>query len=158
MNVTVDLEHDCPGHWAPAAEDIALWFNSANESIARDMPEISVSVKVISEQDSARLNKQYRGKDKPTNVLSFTSELPPDMTDILKFIPLGDIAICAPVVEAEARQQGKALNAHWAHLLTHGFLHLSGYQHDSKSSTEEMESLEIAILDTLGFPNPYIIN
>ena len=161
MNVTVDLQNDCPQHWVPDAADMALWINSANQAIDRQSvqgKQMNVSVRVVCEQDSAALNSEYRGKDYPTNVLSFASELPESMSELIDYTPLGDIAICAPIVEAEAQQQGKILVAHWAHLLTHGFLHLSGYEHDEESDAQTMEALEIDVLHRLGFPDPYLIN
>jgi probable rRNA maturation factor len=158
MNVTVDIENDCLNHWVPEAADVEYWINSAHDAIDSEIDHANVSVRVVTEQDSASLNKQYRDKDYATNVLSFTCELPASTIAALDNAPLGDIAICAPVVEIEAKQQGKSLSAHWAHLLTHGFLHLSGYEHDDKASAEIMESAEIAILSKLGFPNPYLTN
>jgi len=158
MNVTIDIENDCQQHWIPEIADMELWINSASDAIGSTMKQANVSVRVVTEQDSASLNRQYRDKDYATNVLSFTCELPAAAIAALDTAPLGDIAICAPVVEIEAIQQGKTLTAHWAHLLTHGFLHLSGYEHDDKASAEIMESAEIAILSKLGFPNPYLTN
>lgn len=158
MNVTVDIANDCPNHWVPETAEMELWINSASEAISANAIHGNVSVRVVSEQDSVTLNKQYRDKDYPTNVLSFACEIPASTFAMLKVSPLGDIAICASVVEIEAKQQGKNLNAHWAHLLTHGFLHLNGYAHDDEASAEKMESMEIAILSKLGFPDPYQTN
>jgi probable rRNA maturation factor len=158
MNVTIDFENDCQQHWIPEIADVELWINSAYDAIKSKSEHANVSVRVVSEQDSASLNKQYRDKNHATNVLSFTCELPATAIAALDEAPLGDIAICAPVVETEAKQQGKTLAAHWAHLLTHGFLHLNGYEHDDEASAEKMESIEIAILSKLGFPNPYLTN
>lgn len=98
-----------------------------------------------------RLNSQFRGQDKPTNVLSFPAELP----EILDIPLLGDIAICAPVIEREASQQNKSLKSHYAHMSVHGALHLAGYDHIEHKEAEEMETLEIEILGKLGFANPY---
>ena len=101
------------------------------------------------------LNLQYRGKDKPTNVLSFPSELPEEVLDNLKREPLGDIIICVPVVEAEAIEQGKTTTAHWAHLTIHGILHVLGFDHIDDDEAEEMEGLEIQALQSLNYANPY---
>ena len=158
MNVTVDIDNDCLNHWVPKITDMEYWINFAHDTIKSSIEPANVSVRVVTEQDSASLNKQYRDKDYATNVLSFTCELPASTVAELDVAPLGDIAICAPVVEVEAKQQGKSLSAHWAHLLTHGFLHLNGYEHNDKASAEIMESAEIAILSKLGFPNPYLTN
>ena len=160
MNVTVDIDidNDCLNHWVPEITDMGFWINSAHDTIESNIEQANVSVRMVTEQRSASLNKQYRDKDYATNVLSFTCELPASTVAELDVAPLGDIAICAPVVEVEAKQQGKSLSAHLDHLLTHGFLHLNGYEHNDKASAEIMESAEIAILSKLGFPNPYLTN
>ncbi|MDH5737101.1 MAG: rRNA maturation RNase YbeY [Gammaproteobacteria bacterium] len=114
----------------------------------------AVSLKIAGESLSRSLNHQYRGIDKPTNVLSFpTGEILRDEGYVL----LGDLLICHPVMVREAKQQGKALNAHYAHICIHGLLHLLGYDHESDSAAKEMESLEITMLEDLGFQNPYEI-
>jgi probable rRNA maturation factor len=108
-------------------------------------------VRIVDEAESAALNDRYRGKPEPTNVLSFPCESPPGLA-----LPhLGDLVICAPVVEREAREQGKPSEAHWAHMLVHGLLHLRGYDHQNEAEAETMEALESAILGQLGYPNPY---
>ncbi|MBT8125104.1 MAG: rRNA maturation RNase YbeY, partial [Gammaproteobacteria bacterium] len=101
--------------------------------------------------EAKALNKQYRHIDKATNVLSFPAEIPSEVG--INF--LGDIVICAPVVDHEVQQQNKASNAHWAHLLIHGILHLQGCDHENDQTADEMESLEIEILQKLNIPNPY---
>jgi probable rRNA maturation factor len=159
MNATVDIDYGCKDHWAPESSDVEAWINSANNAINainKESETFNVSLKIVSSEDSAALNKQYRDKESATNVLSFCSDLPSTVVANLGFKPLGDIAICAAVVEAEAKQQGKKLEAHWAHLVTHGFLHLNGFEHDNAVNAKKMESLEIAVLDKLGFPNPYL--
>lgn len=158
MNVTVDIDNDCPQHWSPAAESVLEWLSCAQAAIAREDIPVNVSVRIVTEKDSAALNRQYRGRDNATNVLSFATDFLPDMSSIFDVLPLGDIAICAPLVELEASQQGKTLEAHWAHLLTHGFLHLNGFHHQAVNDAEVMETLEITILGKLGFPNPYILH
>jgi len=96
------------------------------------------------------LNRRYRGKDKPTNVLAFPA--PPAPGPVA---PLGDVVICPTVLRREAREQGKPERAHWAHLVVHGALHLAGYDHEIEADAERMERREIAVLRALGFPNPY---
>jgi len=98
------------------------------------------------------LNQQYRGKDKPTNVLSFPFEVPEEIELDL----LGDLIICTKVVEQEAKQQHKVLHTHWAHLVIHGCLHLLGYDHINEQDAEEMEKLEVQLLSTLNISDPYI--
>ena len=98
-----------------------------------------------------KLNKQYRDKDKATNVLSFPMQSPEEIDVCL----LGDIVLCAAVINREAKQQSKAENAHWAHMVVHGMLHLQGFDHIKNEQAEEMEQLEIKILNQLGFDDPY---
>nr|WP_141737128.1 rRNA maturation RNase YbeY [Marinobacter sp. X15-166B] len=110
-----------------------------------------VTIRIVDAEESAQLNSRYRGKDGPTNVLSFPFEAPAGIT-----VPLaGDLIICVPVVTAEARQQGKSLAAHWAHMVVHGMLHLQGFDHINDTDAEVMEALEIKLLEQLGFCNPY---
>ena len=100
---------------------------------------------------------EYRGKDKSTNVLSFPSDLPDEMAQILDSFPIGDLVICIPVVLLEAKEQNKMPLTHFTHMLVHGTLHLMGYDHEtSEADAEEMEGIEIEILAKLGFENPYL--
>jgi probable rRNA maturation factor len=117
----------------------------------------SLCVRVVNAAESRRLNRQWRNKDKPTNVLSFSFyESGVDSGAAKESAPwLGDIAICAPVVAREAREQGKPLNAHWAHMVMHGVLHLLGYDHVRARDAVKMEALETKLLARLGFDNPY---
>jgi probable rRNA maturation factor len=101
------------------------------------------------------LNRSYRGKDKPTNVLSFPVQ-PHPATRGAEPLPLGDVVICPAVLRREAREQGKAERAHWAHLVVHGALHLVGYDHEHDDEARRMERREIAVLRALGFDNPYL--
>jgi probable rRNA maturation factor len=115
-----------------------------------------LTIRIVNQIESATLNREYRGIDRPTNVLSFPFELPPGIApdDPIADL-LGDIVICAAVVEREAQEQQKTLIAHWAHLVVHGVLHLRGYDHLNDSEAEQMETLETDILGALGFPPPY---
>ena len=108
-------------------------------------------IRVVGVAESRRLNRVYRGQDRPANVLSFDA----DRREAAAAGLLGDLAICAPVVAREARQQGKALPAHWAHMVVHGTLHLLGYRHDRPRETAVMEAREQAILAALGYGDPY---
>ncbi|OTG80435.1 rRNA maturation RNase YbeY [Acinetobacter sp. ANC 4558] len=116
-----------------------------------------IGIACVSNDESRKLNLEYRGKDKPTNVLSFSSDLPDEMAQVLDVFPLGDLVICIPVVLHEALEQNKAPLTHFTHMLVHGTLHLMGYDHEtSEEDANEMESLEIEILKKLGFENPYL--
>ena len=108
-----------------------------------------VTIRIADAQEALELNSQYRGKDYATNVLTFPLSEIPHL--------LGDIIICAPVVAAEAAAQNKSLEAHFAHLTVHGVLHLHGYDHETEPQAELMESLEITILQKLGYANPYLV-
>ncbi|MDM1248178.1 rRNA maturation RNase YbeY [Acinetobacter sichuanensis] len=117
-----------------------------------------IGIACVDVDESHKLNLEYRGKDKPTNVLSFPSDLPDEMAQILDTFPIGDLVICIPVVLQEALEQEKTPIEHFTHMLVHGTLHLMGYDHEtSEADAEEMEALEIEILAKLGFDNPYTI-
>ena len=109
-------------------------------------------MRVVAPAESKRLNRSYRGKDRPTNVLSF----PASAAERELASALGDVVICAAVVAREAREQGKPLTAHWAHMVVHGTLHLLGYDHVKVREATRMEQLETAILGGLGYEDPYL--
>ncbi len=115
------------------------WLNAV---IPQFQEESEVTIRVVDTAESHSLNLTYRGKDKPTNVLSFPFEVPPGMEMSL----LGDLVICRQVVEKEAQEQGKPLEAHWAHMVVHGSLHLLGYDHIEDDEAEEMEAIETEIM------------
>ncbi|RFA30264.1 rRNA maturation RNase YbeY [Alkalilimnicola ehrlichii] len=148
MSVELDLQRVYDGDDVPTAEDVQRWSEAALKG-RRDFAELTV--RITGEEESRALNRDYRGKDKPTNVLSFPFEAPPGVELEL----LGDLVICAPVVAREAQEQGKPLMAHWAHMIVHGVLHLLGYDHQEDAEAEAMESLEVEILAGLGMPDPY---
>ena len=117
-----------------------------------DRRPVHLTIRLVDEEESRTLNRTYRGKDKATNVLSFEADLPPEVD-----IPLlGDIVVCVPVVQREAEQQSKTLEAHWAHMVIHGMLHLQGHDHQQPDQAAQMEALEIEILQSLGHTNPYV--
>ena len=117
-----------------------------------------IGIACVDNEESHKLNLEYRKKDKPTNVLSFPSDLPDEMAQILDSFPIGDLVICIPVVLQEAIEQQKTPIEHFTHMLVHGTLHLMGYDHEtSDEDAEEMEALEIEILKKLGFENPYTV-
>lgn len=132
----------------PGAADISGWVQSALAAEACH----EISIRIVGEAESAALNERYRGRAGPTNVLAFAGPDP-----VSGSVPqlLGDIVICAPVVAREAIEQGKSIDAHWAHIAMHGVLHLLGYEHDSEAGAEAMERHEGALLADLGFDDPY---
>jgi len=132
----------------PTAEQFQGWVDAALADYHKDT---ELVVRIVDEQESAELNQQYRHKQGPTNILSF----PVDLPDGIELDLLGDLVICAPVLEREALQQHKALVDHWAHIIIHGVLHLLGYDHIDDAEAEQMEALEIAILSKLNIKNPY---
>ena len=133
----------------PTEEQIVQWATAA---VQPKGDEVEMTVRIVDEAESHELNLTYRGKDRPTNVLSFPFECP----DEVELPLLGDLVICRQVVEREAAEQEKPLMAHWAHMVVHGSLHLLGYDHIEDDEAEEMESLETQIMQGLGFDDPYL--
>ena len=156
MNVTVDLENDCPEFWVPTAGQCEAWLRGAAESSQKTDPSY-VSIRVVGEIEAAELNRNVRDKYYAPNVLSFPADFPESQSQHLEYDPLGDIVLCASIVASEAHQQHKSMEAHWAHLVVHGYLHLLGYDHEEEEQAVKMEILEIQVLEKLGFPNPYLI-
>lgn len=115
----------------------------------------SLAVRVVGEEASRELNQRYRGKNRPTNVLSFGAGVPPELAENLGFTPLGDLVLCAPVVRAEAVEQGKIETHHWAHLTIHGVLHLLGFDHQQDQEAARMEARERELLAVFGVADPY---
>jgi probable rRNA maturation factor len=136
----------------PSAARLRAWAKLALGKEASG----ELTVRVVGVEEGAELNSQYRGKQGPTNVLSFPAGRLPDALGA-ELLPLGDLVICAAVVEREAREQGKALEAHWAHMVIHGALHLQGYDHETRVEAAEMEARERSLLAELGFPDPYSV-
>jgi len=152
MAITLDLQIAAQNtDNLPTVGEFQQWVDAA---LMRYNKPFELTIRIVDTEESNELNLQYRGKDKPTNVLSFPFEVPEGVELDL----LGDLIICRQVVERETIEQDKKLNAHWAHMVIHGCLHLLGFDHISDDEAVEMESLEIDILAQLGFPNPYIEN
>ncbi|MFM4746324.1 rRNA maturation RNase YbeY [Aeromonas veronii] len=150
MSVTLDLQlASASTYGLPTEAQLQGWLDG---TILGFQQEAEVTVRIVDEAESNELNLTYRGKDKPTNVLSFPFEAPPG----LELPLLGDLVICRQVVEREAEEQGKPLMAHWAHMVVHGSLHLLGYDHIEDEEAEEMEALERDIMQELGFADPYL--
>ena len=149
MSVILDLQLACADTAnLPSEADFQRWLDAA---VLPFQEEAEVTIRLVDEAESNQLNLTYRGKDKPTNVLSCPFECPPGIELPL----LGDLIICRQVVEREANEQNKPLLAHWAHMVVHGSLHLLGYDHIEDGEAEEMEALEIEFMAALGFANPY---
>ncbi len=145
----------------PSAAQIRTWASAA---LGRRAAGRELAVRIVGRGESRRLNRRFRGRDAPTNVLSFpapdapggTGAAQPGGSRATAFpAPLGDLVLCSPVVASEARLQGKSVRAHFAHLIVHGALHLVGYDHERLADARRMERREIAVLRRLGFRNPY---
>ena len=148
MSIELDLQIACDDNNLPSEADFQLWVNAALSPYNKPF---ELTVRVVASEESQALNLQYRNKDKPTNVLSFPFEVPEGIDLAL----LGDLVICAEVVQLEAQQQNKALNDHWAHMVIHGCLHLLGFDHIEDNDAQEMEAIEIKLLSTLNINDPY---
>jgi probable rRNA maturation factor len=145
VQLAVEKENDLP------TEDQLTQWATAALLTRTEYEEPELTIRIVDEAESQELNSEYRGKDKPTNVLSFPFEAPAHVP-----IPLlGDLIVCKQVVEREAIEQGKTLTAHWAHMIVHGCLHLLGYDHIEDKEAEEMEGIERIVMAELGFEDPY---
>ncbi|MBL6752328.1 MAG: rRNA maturation RNase YbeY [Nevskia sp.] len=142
----INVQRRVPQAGVPTAATLRGWAVAALGGAATG----EVTIRVVDEAESADLNGRFRRKPYPTNVLSFPYEAEAVADNVL-----GDIVICAPVVQREAQEQGKEPRAHWAHMVVHGMLHLLGHDHQHEAEAERMESTERKILAGLGFPDPY---
>jgi probable rRNA maturation factor len=160
--LSVEAQFAAVRPWVPARAALRRWAEAAHRAALADRrtatardpgtPAGRLCMRVVGPAESRRLNRAYRGKDKPTNVLSF----PASSEERALGGALGDLVICAAVVAAEAREQGKARPAHWAHMVVHGVLHLHGYDHGRPRAARAMERLEVEILGGFGYQNPYL--
>ena len=146
--IDLDLQIVCNTDNLPTHTQFELWLNSV---LTSRKPDAEVTIRLVEPSESQALNNDYRGKDKPTNVLSFEFDAPP----MIELPLLGDLVICKEIIEREAIEQQKELNDHWAHMVVHGTLHLLGFDHIIDAEAQTMESLEKQILATLGIDDPY---
>lgn len=144
----VEIQRACEGPWIPDSDQFSIWAKAVLENRVEGTEAV---IRLVDAEESAALNREYRKKSGPTNVLSFSYGPVGDHPARL----LGDLVICVPVVAAEACAQDKDPEAHWAHMVVHGLLHLLGYDHTRESDAEQMEALELEILSGLGYPDPY---
>lgn len=132
----------------PSEQQFQQWVDTVLSDQSQDS---EIVIRLVDDTESAELNQQYRHKQGPTNILSFPFEAP----DGVEMDLLGDLVICAPLIDREAKEQNKLPEHHWAHITIHGVLHLLGYDHIEEAEAEEMESLEIKLLNMLNIANPY---
>jgi len=151
MQLTLDIQNTTQSPQVPADTLMHQWVTKALLEAGYQGTSAELTIRIVNPVESQMLNRDYRGIDKPTNVLSFPFEIPEGVPCDL----LGDLVVCESVVVAEALEQGKNLNAHWAHMLVHGTLHLLGFDHLEEAEANAMESLEISILDSFSIQNPY---
>jgi probable rRNA maturation factor len=151
--IDLDLQVATAAADLPGEPDLRGWAAAA---LAGRRARAALTIRIVDPDESRALNLRYRGQDRPTNVLSFPFELPPGLpaADGIDEL-LGDLVICADLVQREALEQGREARAHWAHLVVHGVLHLLDYDHLTESEAQVMEGLETAIMIGLGFPPPY---
>ena len=151
MSLAVEVAFGTRHPWAPSARLLGDW---ARVAAGRQGARGGLAIRVVTPAESQRLNGAYRGKHRPTNVLSFPAGPAPAGAPG-EPQPLGDLAICARVVAREAHAQKKSLAAHWAHMVVHGVLHLLGHDHVREADARRMERREKLLMKRLGFPNPY---
>lgn len=147
--IKITLQIIASNTFIPSRYFLQRWVNKA---LAKQVTTNQVNIRLVGKKESAELNSRYRHKKGPTNILSFPFEPPPGISSAL----LGDLVVCAALVNQQAKQQEKTRLAHWAHLIIHGCLHLIGYDHVHDKDANKMEAIEIQLLKELGYENPYI--
>lgn len=152
IRLDVAVSYALPRAGIPAAVSFRRWSAAA---LAGRIREADLAIRLVDAKEGRALNRHYRGRDYATNVLSFPADLPEGLPKGVRMPLLGDLVLCAPVVAKEAREQGKPLAAHYAHLTVHGVLHLLGWDHGDDREAEAMEALERQILAGLGIDDPY---
>ena len=146
----IDIQLAALTNEVPDKEALKTWCRGA---LLSENTDAELTLRVVNRDEIQALNLRYRNKDKPTNVLSFPSEIPTELRAECNL--LGDIVICPDIVNSEACEQSKTNSAHWAHMVVHGTLHLQGFDHETGADAEVMERKETEILASFGFPNPY---
>lgn len=146
--IKITLQTIASNTYIPSRYFLQRWVNKALSKQVSNQ----INIRLVSKKESAELNSRYRHKKGPTNILSFPFEPPPGISSAF----LGDLVVCAALVNQQAKQQAKTRLAHWAHLIIHGCLHLIGYDHIHEKDANKMEALEIQLLKELGYENPYI--
>jgi len=156
MQIHLELQNTIDAEGIPPQTKIIEWIKTTLNQVNYSTEHASLTLRIVSANESQQLNSDFRGKDSPTNVLSFPFE-PPEMIPASEFEGvLGDLAICCDLVFCEAQQQNKVFEHHWAHLIVHGILHLLGYDHIDDGEAEAMEKLEIEILSEFKIEDPYL--
>ena len=151
MAIELEVQNASASEHLPGDDFFRKWVTA----VLAGQGDFSLAVRIVDADEMRDLNQQYRGKNQPTNVLSFPTEIPESVVQELRYVPLGDIVLCAPVVEKEAGEQNKPPGNHWAHLTIHGVLHLLGHDHQAEEEAHTMESIERDLLAQLGIPDPY---
>ncbi|MCB1866955.1 MAG: rRNA maturation RNase YbeY [Gammaproteobacteria bacterium] len=149
MTIDIDIQNATEADGVPEEEEFQRWVEVALKGRRK---KAELTIRLVDEPESRQLNREFRGPDRATNVLSF----PFDAPAVVDLDLLGDIVICAPVVQHEAKQQAKPVTAHWAHMVVHGTLHLLGMDHQTDKEALQMEAAEVSILTNLGFQDPYV--
>lgn len=147
MTIDIDVQYAVSKENCPSSAQIKKWAEAALEKQSN----AKIAIRIVEDAEMIALNHRYRNKNKTTNILSFPCQLPVN----IRGNQLGDLVICKSVIENEALEQQKSITAHWAHIIVHGILHLLGYDHENEEDAFKMESLEVAILEDLGFADPY---